>query len=84
MHFTRSKVYNIMHFSFFQPICKSKKRNSARREPRPMAWVETMIVELPVKTEDVEIGSTFVTVGQDLAIQIASVWTNGTQGTNLV
>lgn len=54
-------------------------RNSARREPRPMAWVETMIVELPVKTEDVEIGSTFVTVGQDLAIQIASVWTNGTQ-----
>ncbi|CAG5102957.1 Oidioi.mRNA.OKI2018_I69.chr1.g547.t1.cds [Oikopleura dioica] len=53
-------------------------RNSARNEPRPMAWVETMIVEMPVKTGDVEIGSKFVTVGQDLAIQLASVWTNGT------
>ena len=47
-----------------------------------MAWVETMIVEMPVKTGDVKIGSTFVTVGQELQVQIASVWTNGTQGEN--
>ena len=45
-----------------------------------MAWVETMIVEMPVKTGDVQIGSKFVTVGQGLAIQLASVWTNGTSG----